>query len=685
MLIILTINPIILCGGSGVRLWPLSRQQFPKQFVSLVNGESLLDLTFKRLKLFGSHVTCLTNEDYRFLVLDCMNKQEIDGELILEPSLRNTAPAMALAGLNCDPENILLFCPADHYIPDAPAFKSTIEFGLEAAQKNMIVTFGIKPNFAATSYGYIEVDHLDSMQAMPVKQFIEKPSQEVAKKLIKSSQVLWNGGIFLVKASTLLDGLSKEAPDILNQAKISMRKKSEETFSYHGSNFKLIRPEASSFNHCPSESIDYALLERVKNISVVMFNNTWSDMGSWKSVAETLQADEKGNRVDGKVKLFNTSNSYIYAPYRPVVTLGVNDLSIIDTPDAILIADNSELEGIKDIVKLMSIEGMSEVTAHKKTFRPWGNFDEIDGDQNFKVKRIVVSPGSSISLQLHQKRSEHWVVVEGEATVTLKDKVFKLKKNQSTFIPMNEKHRLSNHTKSNLVIIEIQVGDYLGEDDIQRFEDFYMRNVDESALITSNKRNYYLHIKRWIDFFGALLALIIFSPIMLIVSFLIKFSSPGPIFYKQLRHGQYNQHFEIIKFRTMLVHEDNEFKQATINDPRFTWVGKFLRRTSIDELPQLFNVLKGEMSLVGPRPHAIEHNQYYEKKIDRYMERHQTKPGMTGWAQVNGYRGETKYISDMKLRVEHDLVYLERISFLFDLEILFKTFLIVVLPLKMAY
>ncbi|MES2686034.1 MAG: mannose-1-phosphate guanylyltransferase/mannose-6-phosphate isomerase [Pseudomonadota bacterium] len=465
------IIPVILCGGSGTRLWPLSRKSFPKQFVPLVNNKSLLQLTLERVVLASGgespEVICVASEDHRFLVSEAMQTAGVRGQVILEPVGRNTAPAMALAALTAGPQDLLLFCPSDHHIPDGHAFAAMVQQGCQAASRGALVTFGVVPSFPSTAYGYIEQGAISGDASFHVVRFVEKPLADKAQSLILQGNVLWNAGIFLAKASTLLEALELHAGDILENCRTAMATAAQDQ--------QFVRPEVKAFSACRSDSIDYAVLERHSNVEVVPFAGAWSDVGSWNAVAELTSPDENGNRIDGRGLAVKSHRTYIHAPSRTVVTLGTQDLLVIDTPDAVLVAASTHAEQVKDVVAQLENLQSPEAGAHRKVARPWGSYDSIDRGERFQVKRIVVKPGASLSLQKHHHRAEHWIVVSGSALVTKGSETFLLTENQSTYIPIGETHRLENPGKMNLEMIEVQSGSYLGEDDIVRFTDNYGR------------------------------------------------------------------------------------------------------------------------------------------------------------------------------------------------------------------
>jgi mannose-1-phosphate guanylyltransferase/mannose-6-phosphate isomerase len=476
------ILPVILCGGSGTRLWPLSRQSLPKQFVPLIGGKSLLELTLERVAhtqlqsaQAGSRaqVICVASEEHRFFVEQSMQAAQTTGSVLLEPIGRNTAAAMALAALwqvrQGSETDLLLFCPADHHIPDVQAFSNTMQLGVEAANQGAIVTYGVMPSFPSTAYGYIQHD-LSAVcgSAHRVQCFIEKPNASKAAQLLLQGDVLWNAGIFLCQAGILLQALKLHAADILETCRHSMQHCKEDGC--------FIRPDDEIFKQCRSQSIDYAVMEHHNPVMVVPFKGQWSDVGSWNAVAELTPADSQGNRIHGKAWVVDGHHNFVHAEHRPVVALGTENLLIIDTPDALLVASNQHAERVKDVVAMLHNQKIPQASMHRRVARPWGWYDSIDLGARFQVKRIGVKPGASLSLQKHHHRAEHWVVVKGTGKITRGQEVFLLTENQSTYIPVGEIHRLENPGVTELEIIEIQSGSYLGEDDIVRLEDVYGRN-----------------------------------------------------------------------------------------------------------------------------------------------------------------------------------------------------------------
>jgi len=465
------IIPVILCGGSGTRLWPISRQSFPKQFVPLIGSKSLFQLTLERVSLINSNVICVASEEHRFLVSDAMRLAKIHGTVLLETVARNTAAAMALAALSVPVEkrkDLLLFCPSDHFIPDFIAFEKVVrQAAATAAKGGVIVTFGIPPTFPSTAYGYIRQGYVRPDDAFSVEGFTEKPAHDVAQALLLSGKAFWNAGIYLCSAQTLLDALEKHSLDILKSCQQAMQ-----GVTLDGN---FMRPLPQPIEACRSESIDYAVMEHHANVVMLTFASSWSDVGSWTSVAALTSPDDQGNRIHGQGHAMHSSNTFVYAPYRPVVVLGTQDLLIIDTPDALLIAASSHEEQVKEVVATLAAGNITQSVLHRKVIRPWGAFDSVDKGERHQVKRITILPGAKISLQKHHYRAEHWIIVKGTALITRGEEVFLLTENQSTFIPLGVKHRLENPGNTDLELIEVQSGSYLGEDDIVRFEDTYGR------------------------------------------------------------------------------------------------------------------------------------------------------------------------------------------------------------------
>ena len=465
------IIPVILSGGSGTRLWPLSRKLYPKQFIKLVNKTTLFQDTILRLPEDLSDPLVICNEEHRFLVAEQLRQIEAKNSgIILEPIGKNTAPAIALAALklmdnNQDPS--LLVLSADHLINDNKAFQKAINIAETYSDQRKLIAFGVKPTKPETRYGYIEIDNSHKAEYYDIKSFKEKPSLEIAKDYLNSGNYFWNSGIFMFKASVYLNELEKFEPEILSTCR--------ESFNKIRKDLDFVRLNNEKFYKCPEKSIDYAVMERTKNGVVVPFEGNWSDIGSWDALWEAKSKDDNNNVSEGDVILEEVSNSYIQGDNRLLSVVGLSDIVVIDTQDSLLVADKKNVQNIKNIVEKLKKEKRGEIINHRKVYRPWGYYDSIDYGQGFQVKRILVNPCSKLSLQKHQHRSEHWVVINGIAQVTCGNKVFELKENQSTYIPQREVHRLENREKTPLEIIEIQTGSYLGEDDITRLEDDYER------------------------------------------------------------------------------------------------------------------------------------------------------------------------------------------------------------------
>ena len=466
------IVPVILSGGSGTRLWPLSRKLYPKQFINLVNETTLFQDTILRLPEDLAEPLIICNKEHRFLAAEQLREigKKTKG-IILEPEGRNTAPAVALAALqfiNKGEDPILLVLSADHLIENIEAFHQSITIASELAENNKLITFGVVPDKAETGYGYIEANINNTDDYYNIKSFTEKPSQKNAKKYLDSGNYLWNSGMFMFKASVFLSELEKFEPEILSACKKSCTTENIDS--------DFIRIDNDAFHQCPNESIDYAVMEHTKNGVVVPLDANWSDVGSWSSLWDSKTKDSNDNVSEGDVFLEDVKNTYTYSSNRLVSVIGVSNLVIVDTQDALLVADKQQTHNIKKIVARLNNDKRSEVDNLRKVFRPWGYYDSVDSEEGFQVKRIVVNSGAKLSLQKHKYRAEHWVVVKGVALVTCGDKIFELVENQSTYIPQGSLHRLENHQDIPLEIIEIQTGSYLGEDDIIRFEDDYQRN-----------------------------------------------------------------------------------------------------------------------------------------------------------------------------------------------------------------
>lgn len=469
--------PVILSGGSGTRLWPLSRAKKPKQFLPLLNDKSMLQNTLLRLKgladLAAPLVIC--QEDHRFMVAEQLRELGTHrAAIILEPAGRNTAPAIAIAALQAlaggdDP--LLLVLAADHAIRDVPAFHQAIEQAIPAAEQGRLVTFGIVPLSAHTGYGYIrrkESDNSLPSGVASVAQFCEKPDLATAQQFLASGQYFWNSGMFLFKASALIAELEQFAPDIVQSTRKAL--------ALAKTDLDFIRLDKESFLACPSDSIDYAVMEKSANAVMVALDAGWSDVGSWDALWDVMVKDEQGNACRGDVLLDNCHNSYINAEERLVTVIGLDDVVVVETKDAVLVSSKAQIQRVKNMVTTLQQYNRSEVDFHREVFRPWGKYDSIDNGSRYQVKHITVKPGAKLSVQMHHHRAEHWVVVSGCALVRNGDNEFLVSENESTYIPIGTIHSLENPGKIPLELIEVQSGGYLGEDDIVRFEDKYGRS-----------------------------------------------------------------------------------------------------------------------------------------------------------------------------------------------------------------
>jgi mannose-1-phosphate guanylyltransferase/mannose-6-phosphate isomerase len=466
------IVPVILAGGSGTRLWPLSRTLHPKQFIELIGKTTLFQEAVLRLPQYIGDPLVVCNEEHRFLAAEQLRQiDRLASSIILEPVGKNTAPAIALAAIKSIKDNnnaVLLVLSADHLIQDIEKFHQTIETAKKQAEKNKLVTFGIAPKEVETGFGYIKGDVSQDGDYYNIDEFVEKPDYKTAQKYVDSGKYFWNSGMFMFKASVYLDELKKHESEIF-----SICKKSCQT-EYYDSDF--IRLNKKEFLNCPSKSIDYAVMEKTNNAVMVKMDVTWNDVGSWPALWSLQPKDKNNNLVVGDVILKKVNDSYIHnASKRLVSAIGVSNLIIVDTEDAILVTNKNHAQYVNNIVKQIKESDRPESDQHRKVFRPWGYYDSIDNGNGFQVKRLLINPDAKLSLQKHGHRSEHWVVVKGKAQVTCGKKTFQLIENQSTYIPLGEVHRLENTGSTPLEIIEIQTGDYLGEDDIIRIEDKYDR------------------------------------------------------------------------------------------------------------------------------------------------------------------------------------------------------------------
>ena len=493
----LLLQPVVLSGGSGTRLWPLSREKYPKQLLPLIGEDSLLQATVRRTEgitgaaLAAPMVVC--NEEYRFVIAEQLRLLGQPGTIVLEPAGRNTAPALTLAALaavrdGADP--VLLVMPADHVITDTAAFRDAVRQGAGLATRGFVVTFGIAPDTPETGYGYIQAgdslptpdaDQAGAGSAKWITRFVEKPNLETAKSYLAQGSYLWNSGIFMLRASVWLAAIGACRADILAAC--------TRAWDAGKRDGEFVRVGADAFAACPSDSIDYAVMERITAHSrdgaagsaglpkgvVIPLRAGWSDVGAWDALWQVLPKDDRGNVAQGDVMLQDCSDTLALSDGRLVACVGVSNLVVVETPDAILVAHKDRTQDVKKIVDNLKQRGRTEGQIHRKVFRPWGWYDSVDAGARFQVKRIVVKPGGTLSLQMHHHRAEHWIVVSGTAKVTRGEETFLVSENESTFIPLGTTHRLENPGRVPLAMIEVQSGSYLGEDDIVRFEDVYGR------------------------------------------------------------------------------------------------------------------------------------------------------------------------------------------------------------------
>jgi len=472
--------PVILCGGAGSRLWPVSRQLLPKQFLPLVTGRSLLQDTALRAQeaaggVAASSPIVICNEAHRFLVNDQLAEIGVVAKVLLEPAGRGTAAAVAAAALSAvsagatgDP--VLLVLASDHAIHGADAFKRAVAHAAGVAASGMLATFGIAATRPDSGFGYIERGEQlpGDKGAFKVARFVEKPSEEQARAMIATGRVYWNSGMFAFGARRVLEELGRFRPDILDAARAAVAAATDD--------LGFLRLGREAFLACPAEAIDRAVMERTSHAAVIPADFAWSDVGSWAALWELAEKDAAGNASRGDVQLQDTRDSLVFGDRRLIATLGVDELIIVDTDDALLVADRSRSQDVREVVEDLKRAKRPEHLSHRRVYRPWGYYESVDSGERFQVKRLMVKPGQALSLQLHRKRAEHWVVVSGRARVTRGEDTLYLEENQSTFIPVGTRHRLENAGDKPLLIIEVQSGSYLGEDDIERFEDRYGRN-----------------------------------------------------------------------------------------------------------------------------------------------------------------------------------------------------------------
>ena len=504
------ILPVILAGGSGSRLWPLSRELYPKQFLNIAGEQSMLQQTLQRLQGINAHLTdsscnapfIICNEEHRFIAAEQIRSANVlHGGILLEPVGRNTAPAIALAALQAltkshdtkgeaaDP--ILLVLAADHHIAKTSEFQQSINRGVDYAKQGKLVTFGITPNAPETGYGYIkqgqplvsslqlETNTTDQLThyAYDIECFVEKPDKATAEAYIRSEQYLWNSGMFMFKASRYLEELAEHHPEILAACKLALAKQNTD--------LDFIRIDAEAFKSSPSDSIDYAVMEKTSHAAVIPMDVGWNDIGSWSAIWDVSEKDQHNNVIEGDVLTVDSQHNYIHAENKLVATVGVDNLIIVETKDAILVANKDKVQGVKSIVSQLNQAGRTEHVHHREVFRPWGKYDVIDLGKRDKVKRITVKPGHKLSLQMHHHRAEHWVVVAGTAEVTNDEKTYLVEEDQSTYIPLGHIHSLENPGDLPLEMIEVQTGSHLSEDDIIRYQDSYGRDVRKQQLHSS--------------------------------------------------------------------------------------------------------------------------------------------------------------------------------------------------------
>ena len=471
----MTITPVLLCGGSGTRLWPLSRKSYPKQFAPLMGEESLFQAAARRLSGTGfARPIAITGESYRFIVGEQLTAIGQEGTILIEPEGRNTAPAVLAAACWLEQSQggdaLMLVAPSDHVIPDAEAFRATLRAAQPAAEAGQLVTFGITPDRAETGYGWLEpAEAPDPGAAVALKRFVEKPDAPTAEAMLGAGHYLWNAGLFLFRVDAILAAFEAHAPALLDPVRAAVGQETPD-LDFH-------RLEAEAWGRAEDISLDYAVMEKSDRVAVIPFSGAWSDLGDWHAVGRELGADERGNSLTGAVTAIDCDNSLLRSddPEQEVVGLGLKEAIVVATRDAVLVADRTRAQDVKKAVEALKAKGARQAVQHPRDYRPWGWYETLTLDARFQVKRICVKPGASLSLQSHVHRSEHWIVVAGTAKVTVDDQVRLLTENQSVYIPLGAVHRMENPGHVPMMLIEVQTGAYLGEDDIIRYEDVYQR------------------------------------------------------------------------------------------------------------------------------------------------------------------------------------------------------------------
>ncbi|MGC1494881.1 MAG: mannose-1-phosphate guanylyltransferase/mannose-6-phosphate isomerase [Sulfitobacter sp.] len=468
------ITPVILCGGSGTRLWPVSRKSFPKQFITLVGDGSLFQQSSGRLSGTGFAAPLIvTNSDFRFIATQQLAEMGIDpGAVLIEPQARNTAPALLAAAVvqaQSDPNGLMLAAPSDHYITQAAAFRESVKRGIKAAEAGQIVTFGITPDKPETGYGYLELGSNEANGAVPLKRFVEKPQLAEAERMLAAGGYLWNAGIFMYTAQTMIDAFAAHAPDTLAHVRAAVDKAQAD--------LGFLRLDPDAWAKCADISVDFAIMEKVDNLSVIEHHGDWSDLGGWNAVHQHADVDANGVAAQGAALAIDCKDTLLRSDNDAlqIVGLGLENIVAVAMPDAVLVADRSRVADLGDVVKEMRKNAIPQADTFPKDHRPWGFFETLILAGRFQVKRIVVTPGAALSLQSHVHRSEHWIVVAGTAKVTIDDKVQLVCENESVYIPLGAVHRMENPGKVPMELIEVQTGSYLGEDDIIRYEDVYSR------------------------------------------------------------------------------------------------------------------------------------------------------------------------------------------------------------------